>query len=473
VQDESRVDSLKKRIRINSAIFSDDDDDDDEEKEEEENKEEKNRVVNNNNINQSTLLQSSALSLIQESDIQIMSPETLAKATVLLERLVARIEEIKTDSSLDRIQIICKTLDDIIDESVELPSPLLFLAFCFNEFQLSSSRLISDDQFLRLVETYVDHNLRPNHNISLFLIGVMLQRIRRLQAPASRLLMKAIDHCLTHSASDNSFNFFLCRVLTLPSTIESIPSFDSFDLLLVPPVGITVSSYQYEFVQRIIRQNSYSVHHNLNSFFSDLMTPSDSFSLLRANRNHNSSSSASMTLNQTLDSFLLDGLLNSISWPSTPFCGTYSDDLVCHLCSNHNLHKLSTSSFAITQDSLKFISSLFLSVRSSLLPLQLIVLQSIKSFSLSTLGTLIRHIEVTLNGIDSLDPFPSIATLLHSLVTKCVLPSLPLLSRFTSDSHPGLKDSCREELLCILQRTNSNAVIAQNLLKQLRTPNGL
>jgi hypothetical protein len=253
------------------------------------------------------------------------------------------------------VDMICTALDDLIDESAALPSPIIFLAFCFNEFQLSSQRLVSDDQFLRLVESYVNNNLRPNQHLSFFLIGVMLQRIRRLQSPASRLLMKAIDHCLTHTP-ENIFNFFLCRVLTSPSTIDSMPSLTSFESPLVPPVEIAVNSFQYEFVQRIIRQNSYSADRNLNSLFSDLMTASTSLSLLKSKNNASG-------LNQTIDYILLDCLLNSVEYPSAPFQKSISDGLIQHLRWDLSGHKLSTSPFAITQDSLKFLSSIFLSVR--------------------------------------------------------------------------------------------------------------
>jgi hypothetical protein len=337
----NEIQIANKKIRINSAVFSEDEDEEEEKKDEEKEKPTPMAL----SLSPSESLDSPGLSTIPLEDIE--------RLMTILERTQRGVEQMKNEpSSLGIIPIICQILDDIMEFGFSLrlqnSSPVLFVSLCLREFQLSSFKMISDDQFLRLVESYVDINTRPNQNISLFLIGVVLQRVRKLQSPASRVLVKAIEICMANCLE--TFNFFLSRVLTLPSKndLSQLHSNETSE-------EVTLHSFQYELVQRIVRQNSYSDSHKIDSLLSHMMAPSENLSLI--------ANIPSLHLKNSRDYLLLDSLLNSGPFPSLPLQPVGMSQYLS-LCLNHRQRQLITSSFPITQDSLKFLSSVFLSVYS-------------------------------------------------------------------------------------------------------------
>ena len=319
---ENQIQISNKKIKINSAVFSEDEDDDEGKEKEEP------IAISNESLNTPSV---SGISL-----------EDIEKLIQVLEKTRRGVEQMKNESSSPGIiPTICHILDDIMEPGLSSqlsnPSALVFVSLCLRELQLSSSTVASDDQFLRLVESYIDTSLRPNQYISLFLIGVVLQRVRKLQAPASRLLMKAIDVCMTHCL--DPFNFFLSRVLTPPAKTNET----SEDVFL--------HSFQYELVQRIVRQNSYTQNHSIDSLLTHMMTPSEILLI---------SNNSSFHLKQTREDYLLlDSLLNyGLSSPLLE-----ADAMTQYLshCTT-NYHHLTTPSFPMTQESMKFLSSFFLSV---------------------------------------------------------------------------------------------------------------
>jgi hypothetical protein len=344
-----------KKIKINSSVFSEDEDDDDDEEEEEgqENKDEEKEKEYIAMIPSPISVQSSIT-----PSVSVISLEAAEKLIIILEKTRRGVEQMKNEpSSSGIIPTLCQILDDMMElglsSQISDSSSVVFLALGLREFQLSSSSILSDDQFLRLVECYVDLSVRPNQYISLFLLGVVLQRVRKLQAPASRLLMRAIEICLTHCL--DIFNFFLSRVLTPPSKTDSHRSQRSNEI----SEEITLHSFQYELVQRIVRQNSYAEKYNLDSLLTQMMTPSETILI---------STNSLFHLKQMREvNLLLDSLLNDSDLSPLPPLQPDAMTQYLSLCST-NHHHLITPSFPMTQDSLKFLSSIFLSVLFILFP---------------------------------------------------------------------------------------------------------
>lgn len=316
------VASSNKKLRLSLDIFSDDESEE----------------ADEDDISTSVLPQE-----IPEKQSILISVEVQDRIASLFSKITLCEEQMKTDpSSILLIGVLCEIIDEALEMTQScLPrnsASLFFLSICIHQLQLHSAKMISDEQFLRLVESYVDSNLRSIENILFFVIGVVLQRVRKLHSPSSRLLVKAIEICITQ-CSEN-FNFVLSRILTPPFKLEPSATSSSIDLV---QENFDVNSFQYELVQRIIRQNSYFNSHNINSLLANLMTPSDV---------------ASWTLQMKFSEeyFLLDAFLNSTY--TLPF----QTEPIVQYISNFTENKLIPSCFPITQDSVKFLGSIFQSV---------------------------------------------------------------------------------------------------------------
>ena len=267
-----------KKIRISSTIF-DDDDDNDEDGDQKDKKEEKfNEVIvtkddnvfipsSNSSTNQRRNEFKESTNSVGNTEIEEVEINERGKLLKLIHESFEKIrlvqERIKTDiqSFTNFPNAIGCLLDEIFEFTFSLKFKSLFtyhfgylyLACCLLLLNLHNSNTLSDDNFFHLVETYANDEKRSYQSITLFIIGVVLQRIRILQSPASRIVMKSFEIC--SNCCKDIFNFLLVQIITQPSHIiesiqNTIPGSQKKDFLR----DMVINAYQFEFVQRILRQ---------------------------------------------------------------------------------------------------------------------------------------------------------------------------------------------------------------------------
>lgn len=238
----------------------------------------------------------------------------------------------------------------------------IYLSLCFQLLNLHNQNTISDDNFIRVVELYLSNERRSYQSIALFTIGVILQRIRLLQSPASRILMKSFELCSIYCK--DFFNFLLVKIITQPShIIES--NLNNSNKIISDLQNFmnqfSINTYHFEFVQRILRQSFYTENYNIENFLSELVSEKSIIPLhsqFQSNSHHYQKYS--------IEYLLLDSFMNSskITPETSSSENNNSFNLFSQYISSHNFNELQLHPFSIEidQHSLKFLSAILTSV---------------------------------------------------------------------------------------------------------------
>jgi hypothetical protein len=129
-------------------------------------------------------------------------------------------------------------------------SGAMLLSQCIQSLALTSTKTITDDVFLLLIDKYTDSNERSMRYLPLFLTLVVLPRLRSLTGPGSRVLLKALE-ILAHRCSKELVRYVLCRSLVgAPFVAVSHNDSDAPQ----HKDSVRDCGFQLECIQRMLRQ---------------------------------------------------------------------------------------------------------------------------------------------------------------------------------------------------------------------------
>lgn len=131
-------------------------------------------------------------------------------------------------------------------------SGALLLTQCFRVLSLHSTKTVTDDMFLLLVDTYTNSNDRSMRYVPMFITFIVLPRLRNLNGPVSRVLLKALE-LLTQRCSRELVRFGLCKCLVTPTCVISSQE-GTGGRHTGQEHKIKECGFQLECIQRMIRQ---------------------------------------------------------------------------------------------------------------------------------------------------------------------------------------------------------------------------
>jgi len=356
--------------------------------------------------------------------------------------------------------LICEALDSVFDTGlgeagvasllpesttgtrscVQQCSGLVFITSCLRLLDLSHSR-ISDELIWAVAVCYMDSSARSSQYVALFLCGVVLQRLRHLTSPASRMMMKTIDMCVQRHPEE-SITFILGPAPRSPPLLCTVSQPAPID-----PVVPRRNNFQWECIQRLIRQKML-VKEQTNELLLHILGLPQTFTV----------SQNTMCMAKSHEVSVLDALLNA---DPNRFSSLFT---IAENGFQRRVNEFWALSVSVSIDdeashALVPASDSFAELRvrhSDLEPEVMPILASIctssmKSLSLEVLSLVIAHLDTVTGNSQKVAALPVLANLIHSII----------------QSHPNILDTCRGELKSILQRSSS--MIARNTLSILST----